>query len=51
MKADGLQVLEATEEMKDYFYEMGYRIAHEDYWVELLGEDLIASLYPTETRQ
>ena len=51
MKADGLQVLEATEEMKDYFYEMGYKIAHEDYWVELLGEDLIASLYPTETRQ
>lgn len=51
MKAEGLQVLEATEEMKDYFYEMGYRIAHEDYWVELLGEDLIASLYPTETRQ
>lgn len=51
MKADGLQVLEATEEMKDYFYEMGYRIAHEDYWVDLLGEELVASLYPTETRQ
>lgn len=51
MKADGLQVLEATEEMKDYFYEMGYRISHEDYWIDLLGEELVNKLYPTKARQ
>ena len=51
MQADGLQVLEATEEMKDYFYELGYEIAHEDEWMNLLGEDMVNKMYPSETRQ
>lgn len=44
---DGLQYLEATPEMKEQFYAIGYEIAHEDSWMSLLGEELVNQMYPT----
>jgi len=44
---DGLQYLEATPEMQAQFYAIGYEIAHEDNWMNLLGEELVNKMYPT----
>lgn len=44
---EGLQYLEATPEMQEQFYAIGYEIAHEDSWMELLGEELVNKMYPT----
>ena len=44
----GLEYLEATPEMQEQFYAIGYEIAHEDKWMDLLGEELVNKMYPTE---
>ncbi|MDY6047730.1 MAG: TRAP transporter substrate-binding protein [Anaerobutyricum sp.] len=46
MKGEGLEYLEATDEMKEQFVEIGKEIAHEDEWMSLLGEDLVNQMYP-----
>lgn len=51
MKADGLQETEMTDEFRDKIYAVGYEIAHEDEWMDILGEDLVNQMYPTQTRQ
>lgn len=43
----GLEYLEATPEMQAQFYAIGYEIAHEDTWMNLLGEELVNKMYPT----
>lgn len=50
MKADGLAEADMTEEFKDQIYAVGYELAHEDTWMDLLGEDLVNAMYPSETR-
>jgi len=50
MKADGLIESEMTDEFKDKIYAVGYEIAHEQEWMDLLGEDLVNEMYPSETR-
>ena len=46
MKGEGLEYLTATDEMQAQFREIGKEIAHEDYWMDLLGEDLVDQMYP-----
>lgn len=48
MTAEGLEYLEATPEMQKQFYAIGYELAHQDEWMDLLGEDLVNKMYPTE---
>ena len=48
MTAEGLEYLEATPEMQEQFYAIGYELAHQDEWMDLLGEDLVNKMYPTE---
>lgn len=48
MTAEGLEYLEATPEMQKQFYAIGYELAHQDEWMDLLGEDLVNQMYPTE---
>lgn len=48
MEAEGLEHLTATPEMQAQFYAIGYEIAHEAEWLELLGEELVNKMYPTE---
>lgn len=48
MEKEGLKYLTATEEMQKQFYKIGYEIAHEDEWMELLGKDLVDKMYPTK---
>lgn len=50
MTAEGLEYLEATPEMADQFYAIGYEIAHEADWMNLLGEDLVNKMYPNEPK-
>jgi len=47
MQAEGLEVLEATPEMQEQFYEIGYNLAHGEKWSAILGEELVNKLYPT----
>ena len=46
MEGEGLEYLTATDEMQAQFREIGKEIAHEDYWMDLLGEDLVNQMYP-----
>lgn len=46
MESEGLEYLTATDEMQSQFREIGKEIANEDYWTELLGEDLVNKMYP-----
>ena len=46
MKGEGFEYLTATDEMQAQFREIGKEIAHEDYWMDLLGEDLVDQMYP-----
>ncbi len=48
MSAEGLEYLTATDEMQKQFYAIGYEIAHEKEWIDLLGEELVNKMYPTE---
>lgn len=43
---EGLQCLDATPEMVDYFIAMGDEIAHEQKWTDLFGESIVNQLYP-----
>ena len=46
MEGEGLEYLTATDEMQTQFREIGKEIAHEEYWMNLLGEDLVNQMYP-----
>ena len=46
MEGEGLEDLTATDEMQTQFREIGKEIAHEEYWMNLLGEDLVNQMYP-----
>ena len=48
MSKKGLEYLTSTDEMQTQFYEIGYNLAHQDDWTELLGENLVNQMYPTE---
>ncbi len=51
MLADGkLQETPMTDEFRDEIYAVGYKIAHTDKWMSLLGEDTVNTMYPSEKR-
>ena len=50
MKGEGLTETEMTDEFRDQIYKVGYDLAHEDEWMSLLGEDLVNTMYPSESR-
>ena len=51
MVKDGLDVTPMTDEFRDQIYKVGYDIAHEAKWTDVLGQDLVNQIYPSETRQ
>lgn len=46
MQFEGLEYVEASDDMKAEFVKIGKEIANRDEWKELLGEDLIKQMYP-----
>jgi hypothetical protein len=50
MVTDGLIVTEMTDSFRDDIYKVGYKIAHTEKWMSVLGEDVVNQMYPSETR-
>ena len=45
-KANGVQVLERTQEMYDDIYAIGVELATNDKWLPIFGEELVEKMYP-----
>lgn len=48
MVADGLQVEPMTDEFREEIYQIGYKLAHSDKWLNVLGEDIVNKIYPEQ---
>lgn len=46
MKADGLIETPMTDEFREEIYDIGYKLAHSDKWMNVLGEDIVNKIYP-----
>ncbi len=46
MQNHGLELLQTTEEMQQGIYDIGVKLAYSDYWMGILGEDLVKQIYP-----
>ena len=45
-KANGVQVLDRTQEMYDEIYAIGVELATNDKWLPIFGEELVEKMYP-----